>query len=345
MNSFAKNCARFIGIVLLLLLPLISIAVDRAQRTEQGQAKYITAGHAKIAVIGAGLVGSTVAYALMLKNVASEIILVDVDEKRCQGEVLDLSDALSFCYASKVRKGNLKDASKADIIVITAGSRRKPGQSRLDLIKVNKSIITSIIRGMMPLNPYAIILMVSNPVDIMTFLAQQISDLPKNQVFGSGTFLDTQRLCGFLAEKIGVSQQSIQAYILGEHGDSQFPAWSSAQIAGIPIIDFPGITTESLVQYARETKEKAYEIFDLKGATYYGIGACVAEICENIIFNQKRIMPVSCFIKELGVCLSMPAIVGEDGVEQILPIPLNEEEKESLNKSAHVLYTVIEQLE
>jgi len=308
------------------------------------QTKYISAGHAKIAVVGTGFVGATVAYALMLKNVAAELILVDINEQLCEGQVLDLSDAISFCYASHVRKGTLEEASHADIIIITAGIPGKPEQTRLDLIKTNHEILISIMHGLGSINPRAVILVISNPVDVMTYLAQELSDLPKNQIFGSGTLLDSQRLCGTLSARIGVSQQSIQAYILGEHGDSQFPAWSSARIAGIPITSFAQMTQNNLDNIAQTARTKAYEIIKNKGATYYGIGVCAADICENIVFNQQRIMPVSSYIDELGVCLSMPTIVGENGIEHVLPIPLDEKEKQLLQHSAKTLRDVIDSL-
>jgi len=327
-----------------LIFCSIILQADTAQRGVQCHTKYISTGHAKIAVIGTGFVGATAAYALMLKNITAELILVDIDEKRCEGEVLDLSDALSFCSAYHVCKGTLKDAARADIIIITAGVREKPGQTRLDSLKTNRTIMSSIMDGMNPINPHAVILVVSNPVDIMTYLAQQLSDLPKNQVFGSGTHLDTQRLCGALAEKTGVAQQSIQAYILGEHGDSQFPAWSSARIAGRPIALVPGIDANQFYEIADQTRKKGFDILKLKNATYYGIGACVADICENIIFNQKRIMLISWCLNESGVCLSLPAIVGENGIETILQIPLNEDEQERLKKSEYALQTIISQL-
>jgi len=327
---------------------MLVVSVGLCHATEKNlnahQTKYISAGHAKIAVVGTGLVGSSVAYALMLKNIAAELILVDVNEQLCEGQVLDLSDALSFCYASHVRKGTFTDAARADIIILTAGVREKPGQTRLDSIKTNLLILKSIMQGLGFINPHAIILVISNPVDVITYFAQELSNLPKNQIFGSGTLLDTERLCGALSERICVSQQSIQAYILGEHGDSQFAAWSSACIAGIPITSFTGMTQDSLDDIAQKAQIKGYEILKLKGATCYGIGACAADICENIVFNQQRIMPVSSYINELGICLSMPAVIGENGIENVLPIPLDESEKQRLQKSAQTLRDVIDSL-
>jgi len=293
--------------------------------------------HKKIAIIGAGAVGSTTAYALVLKNIITEVILVDIDEKRCQGEILDLSDALSFCDASKIRSGTTQDAAQADIIIIAAGIRQKPKQTRIELITTNRSIISAILEQIRPINLHAIIIMVTNPVDILTLDAQQFSGLPRNQVFGSGTFLDTQRLCGILAKKLNITEQSISAYVLGEHGDTQFPAWSSAHIANIPLLNFPLVNQENLNQIAEETRKKAYEIIDCKGATHYGIAACVATMCQAIIFNQKLVMPLSCYIPSFDVCLSMPAVLGENGIENILPIPLNEKEQQQLAHSAEHL--------
>ncbi len=329
-------------LICLMLLFIFSIS-STTPKIDPFHTKYISSGHAKVAIVGAGLVGSTVAYALMLKNIVSELILVDVAD-RVEGEVLDLSDALYSSTASKIRRADLKNAAQADIIIISAGTGRKTGQSRLDLIKTNQKIITSIVKNLHPLNPHAIILVISNPVDIMTYIVQQLVDLPKSQVFGSGTFLDTQRLCDTISKKVGISQQSIAAYILGEHGDSQFPAWSSAQIGGIPIVNFPGITLEILENCAKDTITKGRDIIEFKGATYYGIGSCVAQICQSIIFDQKSIIPVSCFDKGLNVCLSLPTVIGENGAEQVLRIPLKDKEREKLAFSAESLKNVIDQL-
>ncbi len=297
--------------------------------------------HSKIAIIGAGAVGSTTAYALMLKNIAAEIILVDIDVERCKGEILDLSDALSFCEVSKIRGGTTQDAAQADIIIIAAGARQEPGQIRTELIKTNKKVIASIFEQIKPINPNAIVIMVTNPVDILTLYAQELSGLPRNQVFGSGTFLDTQRLRGLLANKFNIAEQSIHTYILGEHGDSQFPAWSCSHIAGIPLLDFPQFNKKNLADLAEQTRQKAYEIIACKGATYYGIAACVAEMCEAIIFDQKYVMPLSHFVEQFEVCLSLPVVLGEKGIEHILEIPLNKEEQEKLAHSAEQLRSII----
>ncbi|MGB8366792.1 MAG: L-lactate dehydrogenase [Candidatus Babeliales bacterium] len=290
----------------------------------------------KIAIIGAGSVGSTIVYALILKNINAEILLIDIDEKRCKGEVLDLSDTL-FCGAAKIKSSRLQDVSQADIIIIAAGARQKPKQSRTDLIAINRSIIAAILEQIRPIKQHAIIIMVTNPVDILTFDAQQFSGLPRNQVFGSGTFLDTVRLHGILAKKLNIAMQSINAYILGEHGDTQFAAWSIANIAGVPLLNFPQINKKILTQIAEEARKKAYEIISCKGATYYGIAACVTTICQAIILDQKLVIPLSCYIPTFNICLSIPIILGGKGIEQILEIPLNKIEQQQLIKSAEYL--------
>ncbi len=292
--------------------------------------------HTKISIIGAGAVGSTIAYALMLKNVAAEINLVDVDEIRCRGEILDLSDALSFCGPSLIRGETAKNAGKSDIIIIAAGKRQEPREDRITLLNANKKIIKSILQELQPINKESIIIIVTNPVDILTLYAQELINHPRSQLFGSGTFLDTQRLRGLLSKKLQIAEQSIHAYILGEHGDSQFPAWSCARIAGIPLQDF-GLSESELEIIARETRERAYEIIKYKGATFYGIATCVAALCRTILFDQKRVTPVSCYLDQYDVCMSMPVVLGKNGINNILQPPLNKNEREQLDESAQAI--------
>lgn len=297
--------------------------------------------HSKIAIIGAGIVGSTTAYALILKKITAEIILVDINETRCHGEILDLSDAISFNSTSMVRAGTAQDAAKADIIIITAGKAQNLGQTRQELFAANKTIISNIFTTIKPINPDAVIIMVSNPLDCLTLLAQSQSGLPRNQVFGTGTFLDTLRLHEIIAQKLNIAPQSINAYVLGEHGDSQFVAWSSAEIAGIPITQYPGIEHKDLEQFAQQVKDKAYNIIACKGSTSFGIATCIATICQAIIFNQKIVIPLSVYIQEYKVCLSMPAILGENGIENILAIPLSENEEQKLLHCAQQLQSLL----
>ncbi len=297
--------------------------------------------HSKIAIIGAGSVGSTTAYALLLKNIIAEIIIVDVNEVRCRGEILDLADALSDNGTSKIKTGNAKDAAQADIIIIAAGKPQNPGQSRIELLQENKKVFASIFAEITPINPTTIIIVVTNPLDLMTHYAQSLSGLPHAQVFGSGTYLDTLRLRGIVGQKIGAAISSIHAYILGEHGDGQFAAWSSARVAGIPLTSFPGIQQKDLILMEEEVKNKAYEIIECKGSTYFGIAACVATICESIIFDQKEIMPLSTYIKEYDMYLSLPVVLGEKGIEKILPIPLNDVEQKKLDDSTEKLNSLL----
>ena len=290
--------------------------------------------HSKIAIIGAGFVGSTTAYALLLRKIIAEIILVDINEVRCRGEILDLSDAITLDGISKVRTGTAQDAAQADIIVIAAGKAQNPGESRSDLLSDNTHIITDLFAAIKPINPDAIIIMVTNPVDQLTALAQSISGLPRNQLFGTGTFLDTLRLRGIIAEKVGVAKKSVHAYVIGEHGDAQCVAWSCAEIAGTPLLQFSDMNQQSCEAIAQQVKDVAYEIIACKGATYFGIAACVATMCEAIIFDQKIVMPLSTYIQEYDAVFSMPAVLGENGIEKIIPIPLNENERKKLQDSA-----------
>lgn len=295
--------------------------------------------HVKIAIIGAGDVGTSTAYALMWKQLAAEIILVDIDEKRCRGEIFDLTDAMPFCATSALKTGPFSDAGSADIIIICAGARQKPGQSRLELLDTNWNIIHSILKNMQPIQKSAIIIMVTNPVDIMAYCAQLHSGLPHNQVFGTGTYLDTQRLIGIIAHELDVSPCSVHAYMLGEHGDTQFAAWSCARIDGIPLEQM--LPSQKLQQIHDTAIKRVYEIIECKKATFYGIAACVADICECIIFNQKRVLPLSTYQEKYDISFSLPTVIGEKGIERILDIPLNTHEKQSLTLSAKTLQKVI----
>lgn len=294
----------------------------------------------KISIIGAGAVGTTIAYALMLKNIPARISLIDIDEIRCRGEILDLSDTLSVHGQAKILNGNPPSAGESDIIIIAAGQRQKPGQDRRALLSSNKEMLQSIIKKIKPINPEAIMIVVSNPVDAMSYFAQQFSNLPAAQVFGSGTFLDTQRLREQLSIKLNISERSIHAYVIGEHGDSQVPLFSSANIAGAPLSSF-NISGQEFDRFAQATKDKAYEIIACKGATYYGIGSCVAALCRTIIFDEKMVTPVSCFIEQYQLYMSMPIVLGRQGIEQYIKIPLNPHEQSLLDQSAKKLKEMI----
>jgi L-lactate dehydrogenase len=301
--------------------------------------RYIRTGHARVAILGAGAVGTATAFCIMMRNMTSEILLADINQEKCRGNVLDMSDALIGCSTSRVKQATFQEAAHADIIVITAGVRRTPGQSRFDLIRSNQKVITDLMDQMSPINPKAVIIVVSNPVDVMTLWVQKLANIPVNQVFGSGTYLDTQRLRGLIAERLGLSEQSIAAYILGEHGESQCPIWSSAYIGGISLKQL-GISDYELDELAKTARQKGQEIIALKDATCYGIASCVADMCESILFNQKRVFPVSVYSPDYGICLSLPSVIGENGIEQILPVSLSEQEQFYLNDSAKKLQEV-----
>jgi len=291
-------------------------------------------------VIGAGSVGATVAYTLCLKKVASRLLLVDIDERRCSGEVADLQDC-SFLSSVRVGMGSYKDAGQCDIVVITAGAKQKPGESRVQLINRNNSILKSVCDSMKPMNPNCILLVVANPVDVLAYYALRYSGLPAAQVIGSGTSLDTDRLRRVLADEYRVQPDSVHAYVLGEHGDSQLVAWSSATIGGVALDKLWINIDEKRTAIAEGVKRKAYEIIDKKGATYYGIGAAVSVICESILFAGGRVLPVSVHDAENDVYISRLAILSRTGVDRVLPLVLNEEESQQFAASVKSLKRII----
>lgn len=294
----------------------------------------------RISVIGAGNVGASVAYACVLTRACSEVIMVDIDVPRCQAQVLDIEDTANL-HECKIRTGTFKDAGQSDIIVITAGAKQKTGEARTELIGRNFEILNDCISQMKPFNPSTILLLVSNPVDILTGIAQMISGLPKSQVIGTGTFLDSSRLRAELSTRLNVSASAIHAYVLGEHGDSQFAAFSCATVANTKLLNFPGISGINLEELATATMKKAYKIIDAKGSTYYGIGGCTASICTSILRNTKQIRPVSHYVDEYGVCFSLPCVLGAKGIMQTVHPDLSPDEKEKLSKSASALKAVI----
>ena len=246
----------------------------------------------KIAIIGAGSVGSTIAYTLVMKNLVAEVILVDINEAKEEGEVMDINDVLSFVETGKIKGGDYKDASSADIIIITAGLPQKIGeQSRLELVNKNKEILKSIFKQLISINPEAVIIVVSNPVDIMTYYAQELSGIPRNQVFGTGTSLDTSRLRTEIALALDINAQSVSGFVLGEHGESEFVAWSTVNVGGVPIKE--KLSEEKLNEIAQKVKDDAKNIIDRKGATFYGIAAVTADIVEAVLLDQDKVLPVS----------------------------------------------------
>lgn len=313
-----------------------------------------TVNSRKVAVIGTGFVGSSSAFALMESGLFSEMVLLDTDQNRAEGEALDISHGLPFARPMKITAGTYDDLVDAAIIVITAGAGQKPGETRLDLVKKNVAIFRTIIGEIAKRNCQGILLIVANPVDILTYVALKLSGFPENRVFGSGTTLDTARLKYLLGERLSVDARSVHAWIIGEHGDSQIAAWSSANVSGVPLSDFcsmRGFTEhdQNMEDIAEDVKNSAYKIIEKKKATYYGVAVAVRRICEAIIRDEKSVLPVSSIQHGAfgieGVALSMPAIVGKNGVEKQIPIKLNEKEQMELRKSADALLKVLSTLD
>lgn len=308
----------------------------------------------KVAVIGCGFVGSATAFALMQSRLFSEMVLLDANRAKAEGEAMDIAHGIPFAGQMKIYAGDYDDICDAGIIVITAGANQKPDETRLDLVHKNVEIFKSIIPEIAKRDYKGILLIVSNPVDILTYAAVKLSGLPENRVIGSGTVLDTARLKYLLGEHLSVDSRSVHAFIIGEHGDSEIAVWSSANVSGIPIDDFCEMRghydhVQAMRQIAENVKNSAYEIIARKQATYYGIAMSVRRICEVIVRDEKSILPISTMIHdEYGIddiALSMPAIVGGEGVETHVPISLNKQETESLIDSAETLKKVAKELE
>ena len=303
----------------------------------------------KAAVIGCGFVGSATAFTLMQSRLFSELVLLDVNMEKADGEAKDIAHGIPFAGQMKIYAGTYDDAADAAIIIITAGANQKPGETRLDLVQKNTAIYQSIIPEIVKRDFGGILLIVSNPVDILTYVALKLSGLPENRVLGSGTVLDTARLKYALGEHLGVDSRSVHSFIIGEHGDSEIAAWSSTNVSGIPLNDFCEMRGHfnhdaAMDAIAEKVKNSAYEIISKKQATYYGIAMSVKRICECIVRNERSILPVSAMKHgEYGIediTLSMPAIVGIGGVETHVPIALSEEEAEKLVESAKKLKEV-----
>ncbi len=307
----------------------------------------------KAAVIGCGFVGSTIAYALMQKGTFSELVLLDANHAKAEGEAMDISHGLPFAHAMDIREGDYEDIADASVVIITAGANQKPGETRLDLVQKNAAIMRSIIREIKRVKCEGILLIVSNPVDILTQVALEESGFPKERVIGSGTVLDTARLKYLVSEKLKVDSRNVHAFIVGEHGDSELAVWSCANIYGIGLEDFAKMRGYSEFEKEKDeiyhaVRDSAYEIIERKGATYYGIGMAAARIAESIVRDSHTVAPVSVSLNGeyglSGLCLSIPTVIGRDGAEQILEINFSEEENRKLRESADELKNVLAQL-
>lgn len=308
----------------------------------------------KAAIIGCGFVGASSAFSLIHKGLFSELVLIDANHEKAEGEAMDLSHGRPFTSPMKIYAGTYEDISDCALIIITAGANQKPGETRLDLVHKNVSIFKSIIPEITKQNFEGILMIVANPVDILTYAALKISGYPKERVLGSGTVLDSARFRYLLSEHLNVDSRSVHAYIIGEHGDSELAVWSGANVSGIAINDFCELRghyqhDEAMERIYKTVRDSAYEIIERKGATYYGVAMAVSRIAESIVRNEHSVLPVSSLMEGeyglSGLCISVPTIVSQNGAEQVLEIPLSEAEKEKLRHSARELKEVLDGLD
>lgn len=306
----------------------------------------------KVALIGTGFVGMSMAYSLLNQGGVNELVLIDVQKEKAIGEAMDLSDGVP-CSPSRmvIKAGDYDECKDADIVVITAGIAQKPGETRLELAKTNANIIKEVTKNIVDSGFNGIFVIASNPVDLMSYIVQKTSGFPSNKVIGSGTVLDTARLRFLLGEHLQVSSKNIHAYIMGEHGDSSFVPWSSSYIGCKPLIDIikqRGESGNTLTQIHEQVKQEAYEIINRKKATYYGIGLGLTKIIKALLNNEHEILTVSTLLNgEYGkedIYMGVPAIIGNEGVQEILNIDLTKEEQEKFDHSYEILNEMKENL-
>lgn len=305
----------------------------------------------RIAIIGCGHVGASVAYALLLSGFAREIVLLDADPRHAEGEAMDLQHAVPLSRPVRVWAGDYNDAARAGIAVIAAGVGSRPGESRLDLLGRNVLVVNDCLRRLMDAGFDGIVLMTTNPVDILAQVAQEVSGLAVGRVIGSGTVLDTARLRAMLGEALGLEARSVHAYIIGEHGDSEIAAWSAAHVAGVPLKDYCASLAPSCPDFddlLGRVRRAAPEIIERKGHTSYAIASCVVRICEAVLRDEHTVLPVSTMMRGQygieGVYLSLPCVVGTGGVERVIELQLDEREREGLRASATVLQRTLDSL-
>ena len=308
----------------------------------------------KLVVIGAGYVGSTCAFTLMHSGIFSEIAIIDVNKDKAEGDALDMSHGAAFVKPVKVYAGNYSDCSDADMIIISAGANQKAGETRIDLLKRNAVILKDIVDNIKRnTTDYPILLVVSNPVDILTYITYKLSGWPLKRVIGSGTVLDTSRFKYLLSNHTGIDARNIHAYIIGEHGDSEIAAWSTTTIGGLPIgqycEDCMNCSDNNMDYMLDEVRNAAYEIIDKKGATFYAIALAVERIVSAIVNNEKSVLTVSSVLdgSKYGienVCLSVPTVVGGQGIVDVIETPLNDEEKQGLKESAQKISDILREL-
>ena len=304
----------------------------------------------KCGVIGCGNVGATTAYTLMISGLFTEIVLVDIDTVKASGEAEDIAHGIPFNSPSDIYAGNYDDLSDAGIVIITAGVSQRQGETRLDLLQRNTKVFSSIIDNLKKTNFDGIILVVTNPVDILTYITIAMSGYDSKKVLGSGTVLDTARLKQLMGNELQVDPRNIHTFIIGEHGDSELPVWSSANVSGIDISSFchkcsDSCSESTFEEIFEDVRDSAYRIINAKGSTYYAIAEAVRRIVEAIVRDERAILPVSALLEGEyginGICLGVPCVIGKNGIEEILEIPLNENEKSKLLLSASTLHSTL----
>ena len=306
-----------------------------------------TKNHQKVVLVGDGAVGSAYAYSMMNQGIAEEFVIVDVVKERTEGDALDLEDAQVFTSPKNVYSGDYSDCKDADVVVITAGAPQKPGETRLDLVNKNLKILSSIVKPVVESGFDGIFVVAANPVDILTYATWKFSGFPKEKVIGSGTSLDTSRLRVALAKKFNVDPRNVEAYIMGEHGDSEFAAYDEATVGSKPlkvVAKEHGLTDDDLTKIEDDTRNKAYEIINRKGATYYGVATCLMRITKAILRDENAILPIGAALNgEYGlddIFIGTPAIVNANGLGGVIEVPLSDKEKDLMAKSAETLKKV-----
>ena len=311
-------------------------------------------GARKVGLVGTGLVGSSFIYALMIRELTTEMVLVDINKDKAEGEVMDFNHGLSFSKPVKITAGDYADLGGAQVVVIAAGASQKPGESRLDLLARNIKVFRTIVPEVVRHNPSGIILIATNPVDILTFISLKESGLPPGKVIGSGTILDTSRFRFLLGNYYEVDARSVHAYIIGEHGDSEIPVWSLANIGGVRLKEFAPLRNKIYDQSEMDNlfasvRDAAYEIIKRKGATYYAIGLGLVSIVETILGNYRSVLSVSTLMSGhhgvTDMCLSLPCVVGSEGVEEILTLNLSAAEGEGFRASAQKLKEMLKSID
>ncbi|MFC6275494.1 L-lactate dehydrogenase [Levilactobacillus tangyuanensis] len=306
-----------------------------------------TKNHQKVVLVGDGSVGSAFAYSMVNQGLAEEFVIVDVVKERTEGDALDLEDAQVFTAPKKIYSGDYSDCSDADVVVITAGAPQKPGETRLDLVNKNLKILSSIVKPVVDSGFDGIFVVAANPVDILTYATWKFSGFPKEKVIGSGTSLDTSRLRVALANKLNVDPRSVEAYIMGEHGDSEFAAYDEATIGSKPLKTIAkehGLTDDDLAKIEDDTRNKAYEIINRKGATFYGVATCLMRITKAILRDENAVLPVGAALNgEYGlddIFIGTPAIINASGLAGVVEVPLSDKEMAAMTKSAETLKKV-----